>query len=98
MGQPRERMSRPEQCWNAWSDREIGRQCVVSHTLVAHVRAEYMHELGYGIGCHSTTRTFIHPETGQPNPDKQNAVKTMLTNPLVCINLETGKPWNDVEI
>jgi hypothetical protein len=22
----------------------------------------------------------------------------MLTNPLVCINLETGKPWNDVEI
>jgi len=55
-----------EQCWNAWSDREIARKCVVSHTLVAHVRAEYMHELGYGIGCHSTTRTFIHPETGQP--------------------------------
>jgi hypothetical protein len=55
-----------EQCWNAWSDREISRQCVVSHTLVASVRAEYMHELGYGIGCHSTTRTFIHPETGQP--------------------------------
>jgi hypothetical protein len=31
-------------------------------------------------------------------PDKQNAVRTMLTNPLVCINLETGKPWNDHEI
>src|SRR3954468_20110511 len=31
-------------------------------------------------------------------PDKQNAVRTMLTNPLVCFNLETGKPWNDVEI
>jgi hypothetical protein len=31
-------------------------------------------------------------------PDKQNAVTTMLTNPLVSINLETGKPWNDSEI
>jgi hypothetical protein len=31
-------------------------------------------------------------------PDKQNAVRTMLTNPLVSTNLETGKPWNDVEI
>jgi hypothetical protein len=31
-------------------------------------------------------------------PDKQNAVQTMLTNPLVMINLETGKPWNDSEI
>jgi hypothetical protein len=32
------------------------------------------------------------------NPDKQNAVKTMLTNPLVMINLETGKPWNNCDI
>lgn len=31
-------------------------------------------------------------------PDKQNAVKTMLTNPLVMIDLETGKPWNNCEI
>ena len=32
------------------------------------------------------------------NPDKQNAVRTMLTNPLVMINLETGRPWNDNEL
>jgi hypothetical protein len=32
------------------------------------------------------------------NVDKHNAVKTLLENPLVMIDLETGKPWNDHEI
>jgi hypothetical protein len=42
----------------------------------------------------------VNSTHGMPrtNPDKQNAVTTMLTNPLVMINLETGKPWNDSEI
>jgi hypothetical protein len=31
------------------------------------------------------------------NPDKQNAVKTMLTNPLVSLD-ESGVPWTDREI
>jgi hypothetical protein len=42
----------------------------------------------------------VNAAHGMPrtNPDKQNAVRTMLTNPLVMIDLETGKPWNDHEI
>lgn len=42
----------------------------------------------------------VNAAHGMPrtNPDKQNAVKTMLTNPLVMINLETGRPWNDSDI
>jgi hypothetical protein len=42
----------------------------------------------------------VNSTHGMPrtNPDKQNAVRTMLTNPLVMINLETGKPWSNYDI
>lgn len=59
---------REEWCWNAWADREIARQCVVSKHLVNTVRAEFMEEIGHtGIECQYETRIFIHPKTGQPS-------------------------------
>jgi hypothetical protein len=58
---------REEQCWNAWSDRAIARQCAVSNTMVSGIRAEFMAELGHTVnGLQYETRQFIHPKTGQP--------------------------------
>ena len=36
---------REEQCWNARADREIARECVVSHTTVADERQKFMEKL-----------------------------------------------------
>jgi hypothetical protein len=57
---------RNEQCWNAWSDREIGRECVVSYTTVADERRIFMEELHTAQAGQHTTRTYTHPATGQP--------------------------------
>jgi hypothetical protein len=55
-----------EQCWNAWADRAIARECGVSHSTVADEREKFMAELRAGQVVHSTTRTYNHPATGQP--------------------------------
>lgn len=47
--------------WSKWSDREIARQCAVSHPTVATMRAEYT-----GKSFQYAERTFTHPKTGAP--------------------------------
>jgi hypothetical protein len=62
-GRPRE-----GQCWNAWSNGEIARQCVVSRSLVHSVRADFEEEIGHTrFKNEYETRTFVHPKTGQPS-------------------------------
>ena len=57
-----------EQCWNAWSNGEIARQCVVSRSLVYSVRADFEEEIGHTrFKNEYETRTFVHPKTGQPS-------------------------------
>jgi hypothetical protein len=55
-----------EQCWNAWSDREIARKCDVSHHTVADERRIFMAELQDGQDAHAAIRTYTDPRTGQP--------------------------------
>jgi hypothetical protein len=57
---------REEQCWNAWADREIARECGVSHTTVADERQKFHAELQPGQDGQVTTRTYTDPRTGQP--------------------------------
>lgn len=46
--------------WSRWSDRQIAKQCGVSHPFVARVRE------GHTGNVTSMERTFTHPKTGQP--------------------------------
>jgi hypothetical protein len=48
------------------ADRESARECVVSASTVADERQKFMEELYNGQNAHSTTRTYIHPKSGQP--------------------------------
>lgn len=82
---------REEQCWNAWSDREIARQCDVSHHTVADERRIFMSESQDGQHAHAATRTYTDPRTGQPT------ARTVPTAPAPTPTPEyTANPSADV--
>jgi hypothetical protein len=91
---------RDQQCWNAWADRAIARECAVSHTMVQGVRSEFMAELERstnqqlltGAGCQSATRTYNHPATGQPTAMNTGNIGSITQQPAP--QPETG---SDVE-
>lgn len=49
---------------NPWGDREIARQCHVTHPFVAKLRQEF--HTGNGFQYETEKRTFTHPKTGKP--------------------------------
>ncbi len=51
-----------DQEWSKWSDGEIARRCAVSQRFVSGLRASHTQN-----GSECTSRTFIHPKTGQPS-------------------------------
>ncbi|WP_375553374.1 ParB N-terminal domain-containing protein [Roseovarius mucosus] len=85
--------------WGAWSDRQIAKQCGVSHTFVANLRREISGEdLGEsGNGCHSEAREVSAQARSQPvvaseiptgsKPDQEThrpqAAETATENPKI---------------